>query len=134
MATRSRIGITNPDGTVTSIYCHNDGYPEHNGKILAESYQDPEKVKALIALGNISSLDESIECPEGHSFDNRIAGHTVAYHRDRKEKFSQQTNKSVDSFMKSDLERYGYLFTQQGEWICIDGDSREVLHYHTINL
>lgn len=134
MATRSRIGIENTDGTVTSIYCHNNGSPEWNGKMLAESYQDPEKVKALIALGDISSLDESIECPEGHSFDNRVAGHTVAYHRDRGEEFRQRTNKSVESFMKSDLEMYGYLFTQQGEWICIDGHSREVLRYHTVNL
>lgn len=124
MATRSIIGIENQDGTVTSIYCHNDGYPEYNGRILVNHYQDPEKVKALIALGDISSLDESVECPQGHSFYNQAAGYTVAYHRDRGDDFRQDTSKSVESFSQSDLEEYGYLFTQQGEWICIDGHSR----------
>lgn len=120
MATRSRIGIENPDGTVTSIYCHNSGYPEWNGKVLVENYEDPEKVKALIALGDISSLDESVECPEGHSFSNRVDGYTVAYHRDRGEELRQRKDASVEKFKRSDLEEYGYLFTQQGEWICID--------------
>lgn len=121
MATRSRIGIENPDGTVTSIYCHWDGYPSHNGRILTEHYGDPRKVRALIALGNISSLDEQIECPEGHSFENRISGYTVAYHRDRGDKLTIRKDPSLAAFRESDLEEYGYLFTKNGEWICIEG-------------
>jgi len=34
MATRSRIAIENQDGTVTSIYCHFDGYLSGVGKLL----------------------------------------------------------------------------------------------------
>lgn len=125
MATRSRIGIENPDGTVTSIYCHNNGNPFHNGRVLKEHYAQPEKVKALIALGDISSLDEQVECPEGHSFSNRVKGYTVAYHRDRGEDFRQESSPSVDAFTRGDIERFGYLFTQQCGWICIDGSNRD---------
>ena len=57
MATRSRIAIENEDGTVTSIYCHWDGYVDHNGMILQEHYNERSKVEALIALGDISYLD-----------------------------------------------------------------------------
>ena len=60
MATRNRIAIENQDGTVISIYCHWDGHIETNGKILFENY-DREKTEQLIALGNISSLDTTIE-------------------------------------------------------------------------
>ena len=67
MATRSRIGILNDDGTVDSIYCHWDGYLSHNGKILFEHYTDPAVVQELIALGDISSL--GIDIGEKHPFD-----------------------------------------------------------------
>ncbi|MGH1350502.1 MAG: hypothetical protein ACRBBN_06815 [Methyloligellaceae bacterium] len=87
MATRSSIAYQNVDGSVHSIYCHYDGYPEHNGKILKENYKSFEKVKNLIALGDISSLGIEInpKNDEPHNFDDRQSGVTVAYHRDRKE-------------------------------------------------
>jgi hypothetical protein len=129
MATRSRIGIQNQDGTVSSIYSHWDGYPSHNGKILKEQYTDRSKVESLIALGSISSLAESTECPEGHGFENRIDGYTVAYHRDRGEDLSIQTHSSVESYLESNVEEYGYLYTLEGEWICIDGYSRKKLEF-----
>lgn len=119
MATRSRIAIENEDGTVTSIYCHFDGYPSGVGETLQRCYTDPEKVKKLIALGSISSLHENVDIPEGvgHSFENQVKGITVAYHRDRGEDFYQQQNASVDEFFKGDIEEYGYLFTQEEQWI-----------------
>ena len=48
MATRSRIGMVKDDGTVESIYCHFDGYPSNNGKILKEHYADKSKVEKLL--------------------------------------------------------------------------------------
>jgi hypothetical protein len=125
MATRSRIGIENQDGSVTSIYCHWDGYPSGNGKTLVQHYRDRSKVEALIALGSISSLEESIECPEGHTYENPAKGCTVAYYRDRAgQSFIQQTDKSVGSYISSDLEDYGYLFTLNNKWVCICGRTR----------
>ena len=43
MATRSVIAKTQPSGKIKASYCHFDGYPEHNGKILASYYTDKRK-------------------------------------------------------------------------------------------
>jgi hypothetical protein len=119
MATRSTIAMENPDGSVTSIYCHWDGDPKNNGRILLEQYSDPEKVKALIALGSLSSLGDQVAPPEdtAHSFDSPIPGVTVAYRRDRGDMMRQGKHKEVASFFNSDFQKYGYLFTQEGEWL-----------------
>ena len=119
MATRSRIGMEMADGSVKSIYCHWDGYVSHNGAILSEHYTDPKKVEALIELGAISSLNENVNPEnEGHSFNSPKKGVTVAYHRDRGEKrIAPRIDSSVPVFFNSDIEEYGYLFTQEGEWL-----------------
>ena len=123
MATRSRIAIENQDGTVLSIYCHWDGYPSHHGPILLEHYTTQEKVESLIALGSISSLAPETEIPEGvtHNFENATEGIVVAYHRDRKEPIAIKAHGSVNDFVKSDVEEYGYIFTAAGEWLFANG-------------
>jgi hypothetical protein len=60
MGTRSTIALEFADGTVEQVYCHWDGYLEHNGKILAEHYSDPFVLRDLIDQGGISSLGKSI--------------------------------------------------------------------------
>jgi len=122
MATRSRIAIetTGVAGTkvIKSIYCHFDGYASGVGKTLMDNYQDREKVEALISLGDISFLEEEITPTGPHSFDYPQKGVTVAYHRDRGEKLkSPRINSSVREFFLSDIEEYGYLFTEEGEWL-----------------
>lgn len=47
MSTRSTIAIENANGTIKKVYCHFDGYIEHNGKILAEHYSHPASWRAL---------------------------------------------------------------------------------------
>ena len=124
MATRSRIAIENQDGTVLSIYCHWDGYPENNGKILQENYQDQEKVEKLISLGDISSLAPEVDIPDesDHSFDSPDINITVAYHRDRGEDLvPPRVNQTRKGFICSDVEEYGYLFTKEGKWLFING-------------
>jgi hypothetical protein len=119
MATRSRIGIENEDGSIESIYCHWDGYPRRNGKILAEHYTNPEKIKALLALGDISSLNENVGPVDGveHTFDKPVGNVTVAYHRDRGEDLRKPMVKhSMEGFANSDYEEYGYIFTKENEW------------------
>ena len=64
MGTRSRIGVMHGD-VVKSVYCHWDGYLEHNGVILEEHY-DSAKTNHLVALGDISSLGKNIG--EKHAF------------------------------------------------------------------
>ena len=107
MATRSRIGIVKEDGTVASIYCHWDGYPEHNGQILLDNY-DYEMAQELIELGDISSLGKTPD-------------HTEAYCRDRGEELNKaRVDESMDAFFESDIEEYGYLITPDGEWYMKD--------------
>ena len=68
MATRGTIALEFADGTIGMVYSHWDSYPSYNGKILAEHYMDPFKVRELIDLGNISSL--AAEIGVQHPFDN----------------------------------------------------------------
>ena len=67
MGTRSMIAIQNPyNKTVRAVYCHWDGYLEHNGAILQKHYAASPKVNNLIALGDLSSL--RAEIGEKHAF------------------------------------------------------------------
>jgi len=118
MATRSRIGIEHPSGVIESIYCHWDGYLDHNGQTLNDHYQDRDKVEKLIALGDISSLQKNV-VPEGeHSWQYPDGETTVAYHRDRGEEFCPgRIDPSLEAFFLSDFETQGYIFTQKGEWL-----------------
>lgn len=118
MATRGRIGIVLDDGKVSSIYHHWDSYPSWLGKMLLENYKDKEKVEKLIALGDCSSVYEEVDIPEGktHTFDNPLAGVTIAYGRDRGETgIEPRLDESEADFWKSDIEEYGYLF-KDGAW------------------
>jgi len=112
MSTRSNIGIIAPNGTVEVIYCHNDGYPSYNGKMLLENYKTLAKVRQLIKLGDISSLDmKAGKPPKGHTFDNRIDGYVVAYHRDRGEDLCPARKYKDTKVAKSKCDNdYLYLF------------------------
>ena len=83
MGTRSTIALEFADGTVEQVYCHWDGYLEHNGKILQEHYSDPFKLRDLIDLGDMSSLGERLGTQ--HAFDKAPEGECTFYLRDRKE-------------------------------------------------
>lgn len=85
MSTNSGIHLLEK-GKLVSIYCHYDGYLEGVGTTLFEHYQDVEKVRQLVKLGDISILGE-IPNPttSEHSFSSPEAGVTVAYGRDRGE-------------------------------------------------
>ena len=105
MATRSRIGIQNPDGSVNSIYCHFDGCPSYNGQTLQEHYSDRDELQKLIELGDISSLGDDLLT-------------TIAYHRDRDEDyFPSRRNESLELLNKSDFEKYGYVYTLENKWV-----------------
>lgn len=85
MSTRSDIIVHRADGSWHRVYCHWDGYIDHNGKILYENYNSQELAEKLVSFGDISSLAESCDKPDGHSYDNKIKGYTVYYGRDRGE-------------------------------------------------
>lgn len=119
MATRSTIAIEAADGTVKQIYCHWDGYLDHNGKLLITHYKDAAKAEQLIALGSISSLRRDVG--EKHDFNNaddaREKGWTTAYHRDRGEDLSVNEFKSFDDYRANhQYEEYEYILRNTGEW------------------
>jgi hypothetical protein len=102
MATRSNIGILNHNGIVDYIYCHYDGYIDHNGKILNEYYNTEEKVRELISLGDMSALTETIDS-------------SIFYKRDRGEILKIYKTSYAD-YTKEYFEEYVYLFTPGQGW------------------
>lgn len=125
MATRSTITLSTPEG-YDSIYCHWDGYPSHVGKMLKKYYDTEDKVKELIALGSISSLDKKIAPDEGdkHSFCHPAKNVTVAYHRDRGEgAFPSIAHYETLYQVHMEGEEYNYVF-EDGEWKLLEEENR----------
>ena len=124
MATRSYIGTRNMNGSVDYIYCHFDGYPEHNGKILIEHYSSPNKVNKLMELGDLSVLGEMIG--EKQDFNNRVPGYCLAYGRDRGEENVSVKNGDFSELIKDQNVDYVYVF--DGDyWECFDTNKPEKL-------
>jgi len=125
MATRSTIAIRNADTTVTGIYCHWDGYLSYNGKILVENYATEAAVRELIALGNLSSLGETIGVKV--DFNGNHDGQCLAYGRDRGE--SNQSGATFGGWqemLNKVGEEYNYLFVPGEGWY-VDYDGRRGL-------
>ena len=116
MGTRSTIALEFADQTVEQIYCHWDGYLEHNGQILQKHYSDPFVLRDLIDLGDMSSLAESIGTQ--HPFDKAPKGECTFYKRDRKESGCEA--KSFVDFqhylVDHQYEEYEYILRQDGVW------------------
>jgi len=115
MATRSRIGVQLKDGSVLSVYCHWDGYPEWNGKKLKEHFNSYEQASELIDGGDISSLwtDKDWEQKEMQS--------RTLYYAERGETDTEPNlDNSFQAFIsgvKDSWADYAYLFAD-GEWKC----------------
>ena len=131
MSTRSRIIIMNKNNTIKSIYCHSDGYLEYNGIILFNYYQDAQKVKELIDLGDLSSLGEEIHPNPNqiHNFDKRQEGVCCFYGRDRGEKETQAAEFNDIKELKADFyEEYNYLFKEKNNtWYLINTNNLKLL-------
>lgn len=52
------IGVLLPNNRIRAIYCHWDGYPSYNGKILLDHYGRKE-VEKLLELGDRSTLHDT---------------------------------------------------------------------------
>ena len=125
MGTRSTIAIQNGNGTVTGIYCHWDGYLSHNGRILEENYTTEAQVRELLALGDLSSLGETIG--EQQDFNNPVDGQCNAYGRDRGETgIEAKTFESHAELIEQIGQEYDYLFAN-GVWTVHSYDGTAVL-------
>lgn len=121
MGTRSRIGVMHGD-IVKSVYCHWDGYLEHNGRILQEHYNSA-KANNLVALGDISTLREHIAIPDGvdHSFEKPLPGITVFYGRDRGETGVEFKAAHTFAEFLEQCDNCGaeyYYINRDGVWYC----------------
>lgn len=118
MATRSTIALEFADGTVEQVYCHWDGYLEHNGQILLKHYSDPFKLQRLIDLGAISSLGPEIG--EKQDFDKRDTHNdnwSLIYARDRGEDLVKHRFKDyADYKANAQSEEYNYILRTDGKW------------------
>ena len=119
MATRSNIAIVNEDKSISSIYCHWDGYPEYVGKILLNHYTTSDIVNELLNLGNLSQLCEKLYSTDIHTFDKPEEGVCIAYGRERGEKDQEaivfeDLGEFEDSASNSWAD-YQYLF-DNGKW------------------
>ena len=138
MATRSTIALEYADGTVEQVYCHWDGYLEHNGKILQEYYSNPFILRDLIDLGDISSLRPTVgtkhafsrlEVPmDGEAYDKLYGDMTTFYGRDRGEtgtgakKFASYE----DYLLNHQYEEYEYILRSvHGEAVWFVADHSE---------
>lgn len=126
MGTRSTIALEFADGTVEQVYCHWDGYLDHNGKILSMHYMDPFKVRDLMDLGDMSSLGPNVG--EKHNFDNPHpygsaeymaeaevkATMCTFYGRDRGEEGTEAKKfKNFDQYVANhQFEEYEYILRQ----------------------
>ena len=127
MATRSYIGVRNTDSSVDYIYCHFDGYPEHNGQILAEHYTNPNRVDELLKLGDLSVLGKFIG--EKMDFDKRVKDTCLAYGRDRGESNVGKKNSGYDELITNQNVDYVYVF--DGDyWECNSTYSPELINLY----
>jgi hypothetical protein len=127
MATRSLIGIK-LDNIVKTIYCHWDGYPEYNGKLLIENYSSPAAITELMELGDLSTLDITPD-------------KCKAYHRDRNEPWGMVEPREMDinTVVEDAVKDYGvdyvYIYNNEFEWDCFksDGTPVEILSNIALN-
>lgn len=94
MATNAHIGYIEND-KITYTYLHYDGYPSHAGKILYEKYNSIDKIKELINLGYLESID---------------SGEVIAFHRDKGYDFDNVKPKTVNGLNKFITCEFNYLF------------------------
>jgi len=103
MATRSRIAVELDNGTVKSVYCHWDGYPDGVGNdLLNMRFSSTSEVEDFIDEGSRSTVDEP---------------YYVKYGKSRGEELEEpDVHTSANEYFNGDIEEYGYLFTKEGEW------------------
>lgn len=127
MSTRSNIGVINTDGTVEYIYCHFDGYPEYNGKILAEYYTNINRVTELLKLGDLSVLGKFIG--EKQDFDDRVKDCCLAYGRDRGETGVSSSTTTLENLLSNTTIDYVYIF--DGDyWECYNTNTKESINLY----
>jgi hypothetical protein len=101
MGTRSTIALEFADGTVEQVYCHWDGYLSNNGKILANHYMNPFKVKELVGLGGFSSLRPTIDETAESAYTQRGEDKDVNKYKNADEYFDCCQQEEYDYILRN---------------------------------
>ena len=107
MSTRSYI-CKEDGGKLIGIYCHFDGYIEHNGVILYQHYKTRGIVDKLIALGDLRSLGTTLNSCDPFSNYEEDAGELAA------------REVTLDELLDDIFIEYVYVFGKDGEWRVYD--------------
>lgn len=108
MATRSYIGLY--DGKkMEYVYCHYDGYFSHVGLYLLLCYQNVNKIKELISLGDLHSLGNNVAPPR------KLQDKEDAYYLSYACSYNIKTSFTT-AFMRDlgDLQRYCHVCFMEG--------------------
>lgn len=116
MSTNSIIAAKTNEG-YKAIYCHSDGYPSYMYPMLRDYYGSQEMAEALVSLGDASFIDKQLTPPKNsnHSFDNRVDGVSVFYHRDRGESWEYNAPAIYPKDEVLNMQYYVYIF-EDGCW------------------
>jgi len=116
MGTRSLIGKQLSDGSILGVYCHYDGYPEFNGRVLRDNFDTADKVAALIDGGDMSCTwtnagwnNETL--PECGPLYYTMRGESI-------EDNAPRLDEDMEEFF-SEGEEYSYIF-RNGQWFAYD--------------
>ena len=121
MGTRSLIGKQLSDGSILGVYCHYDGYPEFNGRVLRDNFDTADKVAALIDGGDMSCTwtnagwnNETL--PETGPLYYTMRGESL---ENNAPKLYQDLNEFLCAADHNYCAEYTYHFAD-GEWVCHD--------------
>ena len=121
MGTRSLIGKQLNDGSILGVYCHYDGYPEFNGRVLRDNFDTADKVAALIDGGDMSCTwtnagwnNETL--PETGPLYYTMRGETL---ENNAPKLYKDLNEFLCAADHNYCAEYTYHFVD-GEWVCHD--------------
>ena len=130
MGTRSYIAKQIGDDQYLTIYCQLNGYPEETGATLVKCYDTPEKIDALLALGDLYYLREKLSPDSGrHNFDAPQPGVTVAYQRDGGCPDWAATIKTFEDLCDGDQDgiEYVYIYDTNGQWLYMPTGNQEAV-------
>jgi hypothetical protein len=124
MGTRSTIALEFADGTVEQVYCHWDGYLEHNGKILQEHYSDPFKLRDLIDLGGFSSLEATVEGTAATAYTQRGEDLSINKFKDIEDYYANVYGEEYDYILSKNwagkAQWYVRSYATEGNWIPVE--------------
>lgn len=113
MATRSAIAVRNTDSSYDVIYCHWDGYPDHQLPILTTKYNTAKRARRLIAKGDLSSLETD------HGWQREPREPAPLYYYERGDEDCEPRNvsgKELREFANNCSCEHMYLYVPYNGW------------------